>query len=183
MFRGCALCWSHAFILPSQTIVDFQTCSNSTFPASWSSLAVQQIFDANSTNPTQQLPTSQPVPDSPANPSASNLNGGQIAGIAVGAISVILLVLGSWYLISRRRRRHPKAESVENTIEVKSFSPDITAAQGGYATKDHKNELPELAWIPSGYGASEVRGDLGGAEMHGDSGAFELCGSDASMRT
>ena len=120
--------------------------------------------------------------------SASHLSGGQIAGIAVGVTLAILLVIGSWHLVNRRRRKHTTAQSVEDMTEGKPFDINVTMGPKEYDGRDHRNELlgsVEIYQDPlrNGFGAGEIRGDLGGTELHGDSGAFELSGSDASVRT
>ena len=141
------------------------------FPASWSSLGVQQLFDANSTN------SPQPVPDSSTKASASHLSGGQITGIAVGGTFAIALVIAAWFVLIHRRRKRATVEPVESTIEAKPSVSDISPTSRELDSSDYKYELPEPRWI-----GNEVRGDLGGTEVYGDLAAFELSTSDSTTK-
>ena len=122
---------------------------------SWSSPGLQQIFDVT-TNTSSKIghPTS-------IHASTSRLNDGQIAGISIGAVLLVALTPGCFYLIARGRRLRAAKETVNTESQ-------------GECPLDHSLTVPEmrakepveceLTGTIVNY-QRELRGDLGGFEV------------------
>ena len=156
-----------------------KTISSSRFPATWSSPETQQLFEAtpqNATNSTQLEPSSSAKASG-----SSSLNGGQIAGISVGLALAVLLLLGSWYLISRRcrRRQHILAANSAGPLSRGVPSdPSMSVVVSEWQTeKVVRHELPGPAHLYQ----DELHGDLGGTEVHGDSRVAEVSGQPTQV--
>ena len=128
--------------------------SGNKYPPSWTSTAVQEIFELKSNNTSD---TTNPTSNSTARlshlsssnlTSRSRLGHGVVAGIVVGCIAVLVLgAVGVYFTVKHRSR---STKSIHSTTELGPYEPPLGEIQAGRRAQELLDSYQDRAELPSG---------------------------------
>lgn len=128
----------------------YLTAYSGKYPPSWTSAAVQEIFEvksnktSNTTNPTSNS-TAHPSPSSSSNlTSRSRLDHGVVAGIAIGCIAVLVVgAVGANFTVKHRSRS-------TKFIELGPCEPPLGELPAGRRAHELPDSHQDRTELPSG---------------------------------
>jgi hypothetical protein len=147
--------------------------ANGSKPATWSSSEIQQVFSHTTLGEVSTSNSSSSSGGSTPSKSSSGLSGGAIAGIAIGAVAIILIVIGAllWFRRSKLRSRagNNPCPNEQNAypMDYRGVGPNIPASQATLSEIDGGQRPEKLPYTaPAELDQVGNRRLIGGPQAH-----------------